>query len=268
MIIALKPFKIKEHNTIVMSNNTDFSLAEILPTQLQKKLESKCRKALHEYQMLSSEDQKIGIALSGGKDSLTLLYLLDKIRGKGFPHFDIVAFHVSGTYSCGPSISKGLVKQFCEERNIKLVILEGDIPLEKLSCYPCSRLRRSLIFNAAKKEDIRKIAFGHHRDDNIETLLLNLFHKAEFAGNLPKVPMHDYDIEILRPLFFIEEEEIKGFAKQVGFARITCQCPVGQKSKRKDVKTLIEEIKHYFPNIKTNLSFAIEEYGSKKALKK
>ena len=77
------------------------------------------------------------------------------------------------------------------------------------------------------------IAFGHHQDDSAQTLLLNLLHKAEFAGNLPKVPMHDYGITIIRPMIYVDEDSLRTFAKQYGFARITCQCPVGQKSKRK-----------------------------------
>jgi tRNA 2-thiocytidine biosynthesis protein TtcA len=72
------------------------------------------------------------------------------------------------------------------------------------------------------------VAFGHHRDDNIETLLLNLLHKAEFAGNLPKVPMHDFGVTIIRPLIYASEQEIREFAKMYNFARISCQCPVGQ----------------------------------------
>jgi tRNA(Ile)-lysidine synthase TilS/MesJ len=93
-------------------------------------------------------------------------------------------------------------------------------------------------------------------------------HKAEFAANLPKVPMHDFGVTIIRPLIFISEAEIREFAKLYGFARITCQCPVGQESLRKQVKDLIREVEVVFPNARENLAQASLTYGSQKAIRK
>jgi tRNA(Ile)-lysidine synthase TilS/MesJ len=95
---------------------------------------------------------------------------------------------------------------------------------------------------------------------------MNLLHKGEFAGNLPKVPMHDFGVTIIRPLIFISEDEIIEFAKLYGFARITCQCPVGQTSLRKKTKQLIEELEQHYPNASANLASAALNYGSEKAL--
>jgi len=236
-------------------------------TALGKKLESMVRKAIHEFGLITDE-RKIGIALSGGKDSLTLLYLLHAISGKGFPPYEIVCFHVGGEYSCGAKISENFLKNICNQLNVRLVTLESKQKLETLECYRCSRERRSLIFSAAKKEGISTIAFGHHRDDSIETLLLNLFHKGEFAANLPKVPMIDYGVTIIRPLIFLSKDEIKSFSQMYNYYRITCECPVGQKSKRMDISSIISKLENDFPNIRTNLALAALEYGSKKALKK
>lgn len=235
-------------------------------TKLGKKIESMVRKALHEFDLISGQ-KKIGIALSGGKDSLTLLYLLKSISGKGFEPFEIVCFHVGGEYSCGAKISETFLQGVCDQLGVKLIVLQSTQKLETLSCYRCSRERRSLIFSAAKQEGIHVVAFGHHRDDSIETLLLNLFHKGEFAANLPKVPMVDYGITIIRPLIFLTKEEIKSFASLYGYYRITCECPVGQTSKRKDVETILSELEMQFPNIKNNLATASLLYGSNKALK-
>jgi tRNA 2-thiocytidine biosynthesis protein TtcA len=93
-------------------------------------------------------------------------------------------------------------------------------------------------------------------------------HKAEFAGNLPKVPMHDFDVTIIRPLIYISEAEIVEFAKMYGFARITCQCPVGQNSMRKRTKDLLKHIEEIYPNAAENLAQAAMQYGSDKATKK
>lgn len=236
-------------------------------TALGKKLESMCRKALYQFNLLD-ESGKIAIALSGGKDSLTLLYLLKAISGRGFPNLEIHAIHVAGEFSCGASVSENFLRPICEALDINFILKTSYQKREDLACYSCSRERRKLIFEAAKEVGAYTIAFGHHRDDSIETLLLNLLHKAEFAANLPKVPMYDYGITIVRPLIFISEQDIKAFAKLHGFARITCQCPVGAQSMRKKVKDLLVSIEEFFPNTRENLSQASLQYGSSKAAQK
>jgi tRNA(Ile)-lysidine synthase TilS/MesJ len=175
---------------------------------------------------------------------------------------------VSGEFSCGSSVTSSFLQKICDELSVPLTICETTQKREDLACYSCSRLRRKLIFDAAKEFGITTIAFGHHRDDSIQTLLMNLFHKAEFAANLPKVPMHDYGITIIRPLIYISENEIKEFAKLYGFARVTCQCPVGQNSLRKQTENVISYIEETFPNLRENLSQASFTYASDKALKK
>lgn len=233
-------------------------------TGVKKKLESTCRKALFDFD-LCPKSGKIAIALSGGKDSLTLLILLKAISGRGFPDFDLHAFHVSGEFSCGAGLNLDWLKNFCKELSVPLTVLESTQKLETLECYRCSRERRKLLFDAAKEKGFETVAFGHHRDDNGETLLMNLLHKGEFAGMLPKVKMHRYDVTIIRPLIYIGEEPIRTFSKQQGFARITCRCPVGQNSMRKKMDELIDQIEPLYPNIRENLSSASLKYGSDKA---
>lgn len=234
-------------------------------TSLGKKLESQCRKALLSLNLLD-EGEKLGIALSGGKDSLTLLFLLKVILGKGAPDKKLYALHVSGDFSCGPSLTTDYVKKICDNLNVPLLIRHSKQTQETLSCYPCSRERRKLLFEMANKENIDSIAFGHHKDDAIETLLLNLLHKGEFAGLLPKVKMHRYGVTIIRPLIYIDEPSILEFAKLHHFHRVSCQCPIGQSSKRKEVKELLNTMEHLFPNGKGNLFHAMMHQGSDKAL--
>lgn len=230
---------------------------------LGRELESTMRKAVLANNLL--EETKIAIALSGGKDSLTLLVLLNALSGRGFPKLDLHAIYVSGQFSCGPALTEKYLKNFCDKLEIPLTVAYSEKTLEKLECYPCSRIRRKTIFETAKNLGYHTVAFGHHADDSIQTLLLNLLHKAEFAANLPKVYLQGFDITIIRPMIRIFEKDIISFARQNGFARIVCQCPVGQKSKRKEVKTMIEEIEMRFPNARKNLLLAAEQYGSDKA---
>lgn len=235
-------------------------------TKLEKRLESLVRKALYDYGI--GNCPPLAIALSGGKDSLTMLYLLHKISNKGFKNFNLVAIYVDGEFSCGPSIAKSHIISFCKALKVPLFPLKSSKKLDNLNCYSCSRERRSLIFNKAKELGCKEIAFGHHKDDILETLLLNLFHKGEFSSQLPKVPMHDYDITIVRPLYYILEREILSFAKQKGFFRLTCQCPIGATSKRNTTKKILEDLAIEFPHIKTNLFHALKQYGSDKSLRK
>lgn len=231
---------------------------------LGSELESACRKALFDFAMLENVN-KVAIALSGGKDSLTLLYLLNAIRGHGFPLFDLVAINVQGAFSCGASVDDGFLERICQEMGIPLIVRKSEKKIDEIECYTCSRERRKLIFDAAKEAGAATIAFGHHRDDSAQTLLLNLLHKAEFAANLPKLFMKRYGVTIIRPLIYIGEESIKTFAKQYGFLRISCQCPIGHDSRRKKADRLIKEMEEVFPHARSNLAKAGLLYGSNKA---
>jgi len=234
-------------------------------TKLGRRLESMCRKALFDFKLVEGVD-KVAIALSGGKDSLSLLFLLHAISGRGFLPFDLYAIHVEGEFSCGAGIDGNFLRGICKELGVNFLTCTSMQKREGLECYSCSRERRKLIFEEAKRHQITTIAFGHHRDDSIQTLLMNLLHKAEFAAMLPKVPMYDYGVTIIRPLIYISEAEIIEFAKLYRFARITCQCPIGQHSMRKQVKELLQHIEELFPNARENLGQASFLYGSQKAL--
>lgn len=242
------------------------SLKILHQTGVYQQLLSACRKALHEFSMIPPRGD-LAIALSGGKDSLTLLHLLHEISGRGFPPFKILAIYVGGEFSCGANIQVPYLQDICKKMDIELIIKESQQKLEHLECYRCSRERRKLIFDTAKEKGISHIAFGHHKDDQIQTLLLNLFHKAEFSTLLPKILMHRYDVTLIRPLIYITEQQIIHFAKQQEFYRITCQCPIGQNSKRKKTDELLKLIEQEFPNVRGNLFQAGLQYGSKKATK-
>ena len=221
-------------------------------TRVGNRLESACRKALYDFSLLDGA-QKLAVALSGGKDSLALLFLLHAINGKGFPPFDLMAIHVQGDFSCGASLDAGFLDGICRELNVPL-ILRTSKKQQNPECYSCSRERRKLLFEAALAAGAKTIAFGHHSDDLAQTVLLNLLHKAEFAGMLPKVPMRRYGVTIIRPLIYVREEDIRKFAKESGFLRISCQCPIGQNSKRRQTDRLLSQIQEIFPHARSNVA--------------
>jgi len=230
-------------------------------------IESAIRKALYDFNLVK-DTKKVAVALSGGKDSMTLLMMLAAISGRGTPPFELLAIHVDGEFSCGAGVNKEYLQKLCQELNVPFITRKSNKTLEELECYSCSRERRTLIFNTAKEEGCNTIAFGHHRDDNAQTVLMNLLHKGEFAGILPKITMREYGVTIIRPLIYIEEEKITAFAKAQGFMRITCRCPVGQKSMRKKTSLLLKEIEDLYPNAVNNLSSASLLYGTDKANRK
>jgi tRNA(Ile)-lysidine synthase TilS/MesJ len=208
---------------------------------------------------------KIAIALSGGKDSLTLLFLLKAISGHGFPNLEIHAIHVGGTFTCGAGVHIPYLEDICDQLNVYLVVREAHQQLDTLECYSCSRERRRILFQAAREYGCDTIAFGHHRDDNAQTVLMNLFHKGSFEGMLPKITMHAYGITILRPMIFMIEEDIRKFAEQQGFSRIMCRCPVGQNSMRKQVDSLLKDIEAMYPHVRSNVANAGLRLGTRKA---
>lgn len=232
-----------------------------------KRIESATRKALYDFSMVEGLEN-VAVALSGGKDSLTLLFMLKAISGRGFQNFKLTAVHVAGEFTCGAGVNRPYLKGICDALEIPLAVRESTQKLETLECYNCSRERRALLFEAAKEAGADTIAFGHHRDDNAQTVLMNLLHKGEFAGNLPKIRMVDYGVTIIRPLIYVSEHEIRIFAQQQSFMRITCQCPVGQNSMRKQTDRLLEEIENLYPNARANIAQAGLIYGSNKATRK
>lgn len=235
-------------------------------TGLGKKIDSTIRKALFDFKMLENVPC-LAVALSGGKDSLTLLYMLKAILGRGFPNIELHAILINGEFSCGAGVNINYLQAICDQLEVNFIVRESTQKLESLECYSCSRERRSLIFDAAKSVGASTIAFGHHRDDNAQTVLMNLLHKGEFAGNLPKINMHNYGVTIIRPLIYVSEQEIRSFAQQQGFMRIMCRCPVGQNSMRKQVDHLLKEIEVLYPNARENIARAGLLYGSDKASK-
>jgi len=244
-----------------------FPVAQPPWTGVGKKMESIIRKALFDFDMLA-DSPKIAVALSGGKDSLTLLFMLKAICGRGFPDFEMHAIHVNGEFSCGAGVNVNYLQGICNALGVTFHVRESTQKLETLECYSCSRERRRLLFDAAKSVGATTIAFGHHRDDSAQTLLMNLLHKGEFAGNLPKIHMEDYGVTIIRPMIYAAEQDVRTFAGQQGFMRITCRCPVGQTSMRKKTDDLLNEIEALYPNARENIARAGILYGSDKASRK
>ncbi len=210
-------------------------------------------KAIMDYKMLSDGD-KIAVAVSGGKDSLTLLRLL--LDRKVFVpiRYDLVALHVDMGYP--KSISAKLEKYFkklkVEYKIIKSSALKKTRK-DKINCFWCSWNRRKELFLASDKLGCTKIALGHHMDDIIETVLLNLFFQGEISGMVPKQELFKGKITLIRPLAYVEERLIERFAREAKLGHDSCSCPNSAISNRNKVGRIIRQMEKVCPDVKKNI---------------
>lgn len=210
-------------------------------------------KAIIDYQMLADGD-KIAVAVSGGKDSLTLLRVLHD-RKKFVPiKYEILAVHIDLGYP--RSYAKPLEKYFKKigvNYHIEKVDTITKTKRERISCFWCSWNRRKALFETANRFGCTKVALGHHKDDIIETILLNLFFQGEISAMSPKQELFKGKIIIIRPLVYVEEDLIKRFVKVADFLTFDCVCPNSITSNRTKINKIIRELKRVCPDVKTNI---------------
>ncbi|MFA5356482.1 MAG: ATP-binding protein [Candidatus Omnitrophota bacterium] len=210
-------------------------------------------KAIMDYKMVSDGD-KIAVGVSGGKDSLTLLRVLAD-RKKFVPiKYDIFAVHIDLGYSRQTSrMLAGYFKKLGIGYRIEKVdILKGK-KMRDISCFWCSWNRRKALFETANRFGCTKVAMGHHKDDVIETILLNMFFHGEISAMSPRQELFGGKITIIRPLVYVEEDMIRRFSKSAGFPKEKYSCPNSSVSNRAKVAGIIKEMKKACPDVKTNI---------------
>ena len=241
-------------------------------------------RAIADYDLIEDRD-RILVAVSGGKDSMTLLKLLAE-RKKWAPiKYELIAMHVETDFRCAGCVHTARLKKFFDENGVKSIFkkikIRGDKGREGedkgeskrregrgegrgTSCFWCSWNRRKALFLAADRLGCNKIAFGHHKDDIIETLLLNIFYHGEFAAMNPRQELFKGKIVLIRPLCYVEESNMKKFAKESGFPPQVCRCPNSDTSKRRMMKNLIKKLEGDCSFVKTNIFKSVsrvkEEY--------
>ena len=231
----------------------------------EKEIRSLMGKAIHRYGLIEDGD-RILVGISGGKDSLTMLDLLVE-RAKRVPiRYELVPAHIDLGFS---SDRVETLRQFFQEKNLPCHIERTQIGRLAHSdenrenpCFLCSWERRKRIFSLAHRLKCNKIAFGHHKDDIIETFLLNIFYSAEISTMLPIQTMFKGKITIIRPLALIEEKMTERFAREKRLPVGSSGCPSSGKTKRKEVKDLIEGLQEKNHRIKGNIFRSISNIKS------
>jgi tRNA 2-thiocytidine biosynthesis protein TtcA len=228
---------------------------------MYKTIRNRMEKAILDYEMIQDGD-RILIGVSGGADSYALL----RFFGEGFIHvtnrFSIVAVHVDLGFGKGSQgIARSLEKMF-KQMDVDYQIIHTTISREAFSndakknpCFICSVKRRRKIYEAAHTHQCNKVAYGHHMDDVIETLLINILFGRKVEAIHPVQEVFKGKMHIIRPFFYIEEDLIKKLAAEYRFPQFPSLCPAEETSRRRKVKVLIEQLQseEKYANIRQNI---------------
>ena len=231
-----------------------------MENRLQKIL-SKVRRAVDEYHMIEEGD-RIAVGVSGGKDSLTLLVALAELRRFYPKKFEVVGVSLDMGY---PDVSFAGVEKLCQKLNVEYVVEKTDIAeiifdvrKEKNPCSLCAKMRRGGVNSLAVELGCNKAALGHHNDDVLETFFLSLFYEGRLNCFSPVTYLSRKDIYVIRPMIYLPEGEIKGFANEVDLPIVHNPCPMDGYSKRQDMKEYIAGHNREDKFFKTKIMHAIQ----------
>lgn len=221
------------------------------------------REAILKYNMIEPGD-KVAIGMSGGKDSTTLLYLLHTMKWQkrlGFDDFEIhpVALDTNRAMDLTP------LKEFCQSLGYELEVVHTDIAeivfdvrQEKNPCSLCANLRRGILYSTCQERGYNKVALGHHLDDAIETFMMNFLLHGQMASFQPVSYLTKTKTTIIRPLIYVTEQNIKNFVHREELPVIFNPCPVDKKTKREEMKQLVDNLAKTYPDIREKFIKMIE----------
>lgn len=223
--------------------------------RLYRKIQKQFNRATKDYAMFDDGD-KILVALSGGKDSLTLLQLLAE-RSRIFkPSISIVAAHVT-MVNIPYKTDLLFLQEFCQSLGVELHIAESGFDAStdtrKSPCFLCSWNRRKALFTLAQELGCNKIALGHNQDDFIETMLMNITFQGSFSAMAPVMPMEKFPITVIRPLCLVNENDVDAYAAESQFPAQIKNCPFENDSNRKAMKELLAHLESLNPEARYNL---------------
>ena len=217
-------------------------------------ISKKVGKAMADYKMLSEGD-RIAIGVSGGKDSMTLLHILQTRQNFCPIKYHLVAVHVDLGYY--PKDTRRL-KNYLKKSRFEYAIKKLDISPKDKNCFWCSWNRRKILFETAAEYNCSKVALGHNMDDIIQTVLLNLFFNSEISAMSPNQELFGGRLRVIRPLAYVEKNRITSFVKESKIPFYKYSCRKSYKSNRKKIADIIEDLRKICPDIKTNIFRSIK----------
>ena len=227
-----------------------------------QRLLSLTRQAVDDYALIDSGD-KIAVGISGGKDSLTLLYALHGLK-RFYPNeFELSAITVDLGFE---NFDLSPVRSLCSELSVPFTVVPTDIGKilfetrkESNHCALCAKMRKGALNETAKQMGCNKIAYAHHRDDLIETMLLSLIYEGRFYAFSPKTFLDRTELTVIRPMIYVSEADVIGFKNRFSLPVCKNPCPVDGKTKREYVKQLTKQLNLQAPGVKERLFHAITE---------
>ncbi len=202
------------------------------------------RRAVDDYQMIEEGDS-IAVGISGGKDSLTLLYALQSLRRFYPKKFELQAITVDLGFE---NLNLEEIKKLCSDLDVPYTIVPTDIAnivfherKESNPCALCAKMRKGALNNAIKKSGCNKVAYAHHKDDVVETMLLSLLYEGRFHSSLTVTYLDRMDLHVIRPLMYMDEPDVISFVKKYQVPVVKSPCPVDGHTKREYVKNLLKE---------------------------
>ena len=218
------------------------------------------RKAVDEYQMIQEGDH-IAVGISGGKDSLTLLYALHGLK-RFYPNkFELSAITVDLGYE---EFDLSPVHELCQELGVPYKVVKTDIAhilfeerKESNPCSLCAKMRKGALNDAVKEMGCNKVAYAHQKDDIIETMLLSLIFEGRFHSFSPKTYLDRMDLTVIRPIMFVDEADVIGFKNKYNLPVVKSKCPVDGYTKRQYVKELVKQLNTEHPGAKNRMFTAI-----------
>lgn len=227
-------------------------------------------KVIHRYNMISEGD-RIAVGLSGGKDSLAMMWILDERQRRIPVNYELFAVYIDQGFKGGFSEQ---LEKYCHNMGFNLSIdhtdygvLAHSIENRENPCFLCSRLRRKRLFEIAEELGCNKLALGHNKDDIIETLFLNMCYAGEISTMVPSQPLFQERFKIIRPMAFVDENTIKRFTFEEEFPVFVNPCPSAKTSKRQEIKALLKQLYSSNKKIKGNIFRAMSHIKTEYMLK-
>lgn len=230
--------------------------AQRLPAGLNRKI----GRAMHDFSMFSEGDQVL-VAVSGGVDSLALVCMLSVWQKKAPVHFDLYACHIDHGFwrkevSAAPP-SEAIGEQLRTFGVDVEIVAERQTDEEKRTCFLCARNRRSQLFDLAEEKGCNKIALGHHKDDLIETFLLNAIYSGNISTMVPRQDLFAGSLAIVRPMAYLEKTEVEHIAEIYGLKPVKNLCPLSDDTRREKVRGLLQRLYSEEPLAKNSLFAAL-----------
>ena len=225
-----------------------------------QKLVGLMRRCVEDYKMIVPGD-RIGVGVSGGKDSLALLTLMAELRR----HCGIDFYLEAVTVDLGFGMDFSPIQKLCDDLNIPLTIVNTEISKiifdyrqEKNPCSMCAKMRRGAINLALLDRGLNKLALGHHFDDAVETFVMNLIYEGRIGCFQPVTDLDRTGIVQIRPMLYIHEKTVEAFAQRMELPIVQNRCPVDKRTKREEIKQLVYELSAKYPDLKERIFGAMQ----------